>query len=505
MDTPLRPNVLLITADQWRGECLSALGHMVQTPNLDALAADGVLFTRHFTQTAPCGPSRASLHTGMYLMNHRSGTNGTPLDARHTNIALEARRLGYDPFLFGYTDTSLDPRTTSPDDPRLSTYEGLMAGFNPVCNLPENQGRWLKWLEARGHDVSGGHHAVFRHAENYPGAEDKGPSFPPARYSAAESDTAFLTDEVLAHWRWLGETPWFTHVSFLRPHPPWVAPAPYHAMYDADAVPAVVAKANPDQEGDQHPWLAYQLKRPAFRAPESERTRRQFRATYMGLMSEVDAHIGRLVAHLRATGQYDRTLIIFTTDHGEQLGDHWLMGKSGYFDQSFHIPLIIRDPAAEADHKRGQRVEAFTEHVDLMPTMLDWLGAEIPLQCDGHSLLPLLHGPVPASWRTEAHWEYDFRDVRRGAPEAALGLSMDQCTLAVQRGQRYKYVHFCGLPPLLFDLEKDPGEFHNLADDPAHAGIVLACASRMLSWRMENAERTLTHHHLGKGGLAFRR
>ncbi len=104
-------NVLFITADQWRGDCLSALGHpMVRTPNLDALAADGVLFDRHYANAAPCGPSRASLHTGMYLQNHRSGTNGTPLDARHTNWALEAATLGYDPVLFGYTDTSRDPR-----------------------------------------------------------------------------------------------------------------------------------------------------------------------------------------------------------------------------------------------------------------------------------------------------------------------------------------------------------------------------------------------------------
>jgi hypothetical protein len=95
-----RPNVLLITADQWRGECLSALGHpVVRTPNLDALAADGMLFRNHFTQSAPCGPSRACLLTSMYAMNHRSLRNGTPLDSRFTNVALEMRRLGYDPML----------------------------------------------------------------------------------------------------------------------------------------------------------------------------------------------------------------------------------------------------------------------------------------------------------------------------------------------------------------------------------------------------------------------
>ena len=104
-------NILFITADQWRGDCLSALNHPhVKTPNLDALAADGVIFKRHYAQAIPCGPSRACLYTGMYLQNHRSVLNGTPLDARHTNVALEARKAGYKPALFGYTDVSLDPR-----------------------------------------------------------------------------------------------------------------------------------------------------------------------------------------------------------------------------------------------------------------------------------------------------------------------------------------------------------------------------------------------------------
>jgi arylsulfatase A-like enzyme len=104
-------NVLFITADQWRGECLSVLGHpIVKTPHLDALAAEGTLFRRHYAQATPCGPSRASLFTGLYLQNHRSVMNGTPLDDRHANIARETRKAGYDPALFGYTDIGADPR-----------------------------------------------------------------------------------------------------------------------------------------------------------------------------------------------------------------------------------------------------------------------------------------------------------------------------------------------------------------------------------------------------------
>ncbi|MCB1040991.1 MAG: sulfatase-like hydrolase/transferase, partial [Acidimicrobiales bacterium] len=109
-------NVLYITVDQWRGDCLGVAGHpVVRTPTLDSLAARGVRFANHWSVTAPCGPSRASLHTGRYLMNHRSVNNGTPLDHEFDNIARIARRQGYDPTLFGYTDTSVDPRLV--DDP----------------------------------------------------------------------------------------------------------------------------------------------------------------------------------------------------------------------------------------------------------------------------------------------------------------------------------------------------------------------------------------------------
>src|SRR5437763_16097469 len=128
--TPL-PNVLFICADQWRGDCLSAMGHrVVKTPHLDALAREGVLFRKHYGQATPCGPARASLLTGLYLMNHRSGRNGTPLDARHSNIALEVRKAGYEPALFGYTDTSPDPRGRDVDGPALTAYDrGIMPGF----------------------------------------------------------------------------------------------------------------------------------------------------------------------------------------------------------------------------------------------------------------------------------------------------------------------------------------------------------------------------------------
>ena len=225
------------------------------------------------------------------------------------------------------------------------------------------------------------------------------------------------------------------------------------------------------------------------------------RATYYGMITQVDDQIGRLIAHLKKTGEYDQTLIIFTCDHGEMRGDHWLWGKPVYFDETFHIPLIIRDPRVAADDGRGRVVAEFTEAVDLMPTVLDWLGLEPPPQCNGRSLLPFIVGRSPAGWRREVHWEYDFSDIVDLDPESALGLDSDQCSLNVIRDQRYKYVHFTALPPLFFDLEKDPGQFNNLADDPVHLPLVLAYGRKLLSWRMEHNERSMTRSFITENGV----
>lgn len=511
-------NVLLITADQWRGDCLSVLQHpCVHTPHLDALAADGVCFRNHYAQAAPCGPSRACLFTGLYMHNHRSVRNGTPLDQRHTTLALEARKLGYDPVLFGYTDTSPDPRCHSPRDPVLTTYEGVLPGMRTVVPaLNEIPYGWYSDLRAKGYPVPPTvSQDLFLPVSDYPGAAERGPTFSPPRYRAADSDTAFLTNALLTHFAEQPARPWFAHISYFRPHPPFLVPEPYNTRYDPQAVPAPVRAASAAEEAEQHPLLAYYLATTAQKsffaagqgrvADLSERDIRQLRATYYGMMQEVDDHIGRIVAALKAMESYEDTLILFTSDHGEQLGDHWLLGKTGYFDASFHIPLIVRDPRAQADQTRGRIVSQFTESIDLMPTILECLGAEVPVACDGVSLLPFLRSGGPSTWRQEVHFEFDFREVLGGGPGAALHLRMDQCTLNVIRDHAYKYVHFTALPPLFFDLEHDAGQFHNRANDPGYTARVLDYAQKMLSWRMHHDEHVLTGMHIGASGVTARR
>ncbi|TCZ53878.1 phosphoric/sulfuric ester hydrolase PehA [Roseicella aquatilis] len=506
-----RKNILLIVVDQWRADFVPHLGaHFLRTPNLDRLCREGVTFRNHVTTAVPCGPARASLLTGLYLMNHRAVQNTVPLDARHMNLGKALRRIGYDPALIGYTTTTPDPRTTGARDPRFTSLGDLMEGFRSVGAFEPTMDGYFGWLAHQGYRLPPNREDIWlpEGEDVVPGATDR-----PCRIPAELSDSSYFTERALTYLNGKGDKPWFLHLGYYRPHPPFIAPAPYNRMYHPAEMPAPVRHPTWQEEARQHPLLDFYLRgisQGSFfhgaggaASALSEAEIRLMRATYAGLITEVDDCLGRVFAHLDETGQWDDTMIVFTSDHGEQLGDHHLLGKIGYFDESFRIPLVIKDTGRMP--RAGEVEGAFTESVDVMPTILEALGGEVPRACDGASLLPMLAGPKPADWRDLLHYEYDFRDVFYSRPEAALDLSMDESSLCVVQDERYKYVHFAALPPLFFDLARDPHQFENLAGSPAHAALVRDYAQRALSWRLRHAERTLTHFRATPQGLEERR
>ncbi len=498
-------NFLIVSADQWRGDCLGAMGHpVVRTPHIDALAQEGTLFRRHYAGAAPCGPARACLYTGLYQMNNRVVRNGAPLDDRFDNIARAARRGGYDPTLFGYTDVTVDPRKTHANDPHLATFESELPGFTARTLLPEHERPWLSWLKSRGHsDVN------EQNAHLPQGGEAGEISNRPPHYDRDETQTAFLTDGFL---RWMSEQirPWFAHISFLRPHPPFIVPEPFNTMYDPEDGPDLVRHDTRKAEAAQHPFMAYRLKRlkkSDFYPGAKGRIRewdsadfRQLRAIYYGMISEVDSQLGRLFSALKAAALWDKTVIVLTSDHGEMMGDHWILGKGGYFDASYHIPLIIRHPRS-AELVRGQTVDRFTEASDVFPTLLDLMQLEPTNGIDGRSLVPLMHGSEAPDWRNAAHWEFDFRGIPKGRAEGHFSLPSTLCNLAVIRDTAFKYVHFAGLPPLLFDLESDPAELRNVANDPDYLQIRVDYAEKLLSWRAGHLDQTLALSEVTENGL----
>ncbi|MEY4400356.1 MAG: hypothetical protein RL072_221 [Actinomycetota bacterium] len=488
-----RPNVLLVTLDQFRGDCLSLLGHkVVRTPNLDALAKESVTFARHYSQAAPCSPGRASLYTGTYQMNHRVCFNGSPLDDGLDNVARVGRRLGYSPALFGYTDQGVDPRTTtSADDPRLSTYQGVLPGFDWTLDLSEPYVHWLAHLRANGHHFDDHIAALMSEPER----------------DESLSISAFLTDTFLD---WLdnrdaresrtptspGETPWFAHLSYLRPHPPYTAAGKWSRAYDPSLVNMPITPSE-----QRHGFHDAVMQLPDTSAPRTEAGMRKMRSQYYGMIGEVDHQLGRVVSALREQGHWNDTVIVITADHGEQLGDHGLREKVGFFEQSYHIIGIVRSPTHATGH--GRVVRAFTENVDVLPTLCELLGATPPAQCDGRSLVPWLAGETPAEWREMATWEYDWRQLYIDDSRDGSALNwprdrrLERQNLCVQRDENAAYVQFGNGDWLAFDLESDP-TWRTTIDDPSR---VLPLAQRMLTWRSQHTERRLSGMKLEAGGV----
>lgn len=464
-----RPNIVLITLDQFRGDALSAAGHpLVRTPHLDYLATHGVRLARHYSQAAPCGPGRASLYTGMYQFNHRVVANGTPLDDRFDNLARAARRAGYRPALFGYTDQSVDPRVVTDDnDPRLENFEGILPGFDPVLPVVREQDAWRRWLGEQGHRV--------------PATGEEAWATEPQR-PAEHSLAAFLTGGLI---EWLGrqDRPWFAHLSHLRPHPPYAAAGRFSTMYDPADVALPIAPSE-----DRHRLHEAMLTLAATAAPSDEGTMRRLIAQYYGMVSEVDDQLGRLWAALKALGQWDDTVVVVTSDHGEYLGDHGLVEKGGFFAPSYHIVGIVRDPSSPAAH--GTVVSEFTENVDVFPTLCDLMGIGVPAQCDGLPLTPFLRGDAPPWWRDAAHWEYDWRDVYIGDDAQhpwPWDRRLERQHLAVRMTDGGAFVQFGDGSWRCFDLAADP-TWRTVTEDPAD---VLPHAQAMLTWRSRHTDRTL--------------
>ena len=484
-----RPNVLLITLDQFRADVMSCAGHpIVRTPNLDRLAADGVRFAQHYSQAAPCGPGRASLYTGMYQANHRVVANGAPLDDRFDQVARLMQRAGYVPTLFGYTDQSLDPALADgPTDARLTTYEGVLDGFEVAARLFDGSAEWVEWLRGLGYDVPtitagrSGSEAVIAVLEGEP---DR-----PAEHSIS----AYLTDRFIEWHGRHGDDSWFAHLSYLRPHPPYAAAGHFSTMYD----PADVDAPYPIP-AERHPYHDLVLGIPDATAPTDPNELAHMRAQYLGMVSEVDHQLGRVWDRLVETGEWESTVVVLTADHGEQLGDQGLKEKLGYFPSSYHIGCIVRDPSRPGAH--GSVVEHFTENVDVVPTIADLIGEPVPLQCDGFPLTPFLSGDTPERWRHAAHWEYDWRSVyllMGVVPEWPWDRRLERSNLAALRTEQYVYVHFGDGSSWCLDLAADPGG-GAVVDDPV---VIAALATEMLTWRANHLDRRLAGMLTIDGGI----
>ena len=235
----------------------------------------------------------------------------------------------------------------------------------------------------------------------------------PARVRDEHSETAYMTDRAIEYIDRMGSRPWVLHLSYVKPHWPYLAPSPWHARYDADRCLPVIRHR--DELERPHPVVAAYRRHEESVSFQRDDCIRTVRPAYQGLIAQLDHHLGRLFDRMAATGVLDDTLVIFTSDHGDFLGDHWLGEKELFYDAVQKVPLIVVDPRPAADATRGSVESRLVESVDLVPTILDALGLPAPAhRLEGASLLPLLHGRAPTGWRDFVYSEldYSFRHAR---------------------------------------------------------------------------------------------
>lgn len=492
-------NVLFIMSDQLRWDYLSCYGHPVlQTPHIDRLAARGVRFDAAYVQSAVCVPSRMSYYTGRYVTSHGASWNYVPLSIVQQTFGDFMAERQREVAMAGKTHVIPD-------------YRGIeRAGLDPATGQGAHfrRGGFVEIDRYDGHAVPGPEsgYADYLRAHGYAGADpwnqyvvgalDQGNfasgwllrnAHLPARVAKEHSETAYLTDCAINYIRDKGDAPWILHLSYIKPHWPMMAPAPYHALYRTADTGPIVGTAKPDHEA--HPVLdAYRRGHEDCLSHSKEEVVRHVRPTYMGLVKELDDQVGRLMAELEQMGRLHDTMIVFCSDHGDFLGDHGLGEKELFYEQVVRVPLIVYDPRPAADATRGTVEGRFVESIDVLPTMLDALGVPIPGHIiEGRALTPLLHATPVDDWRdcVFSELDYSFRDARR-----LLGRRPDECHAWMVRTARWKYVHYKGLRPQLFDLRNDPLELEDLGADADYAQVRTDMHARLADWQLNLKWRT---------------
>jgi arylsulfatase A-like enzyme len=500
-------NILFIMCDQLRFDYLSCYGHpRLFTPNIDALAANGVRFTRAYVQSPVCGASRMSFYTGRYVQSHGASWNGVPLKIGEMTLGDYLRPLGVRTVLVGKTHMRADRegmQRLGIDPQSIIGVRVAECGFDPIERDDGLHGigpdgrydpqppRYNRYLNDHGYPGDNPWHDWANAAEGDGNRLASGWAMrhanKPARVREEDSETPYMTRRAMEFIGSAGDAPWCLHLSYIKPHWPYIAPSPYNCMYGAADMLAVVRCEQ--ERRDPHPIYAEFMRLRVAQTFSRPQVREVVVPVYMGLIKQLDDQLGRLFLFMRERGLFDNTMIVFTSDHGDYLGDHWLGEKDLFHEPSARMPLIIHDPSSAADATRGSVCDQLVEAIDLIPTFLAALGADPAEQShrlEGRSLLPLLRGETPA-WRRFVISEYDYALL----PVAAkLGIAPCDARLFMVADKRWKYVHAIGFRPMLYDLASDPHELCDLGADPAHADERSRLAAALHLWSLRLSQRT---------------
>jgi len=432
------PNVLLVVSDDQRPDTIGALGNpIVRTPHLDALVREGTAWTRAIAPNPICTPSRAEIMTGCdgFRNGVRAGGRIRPELVRWADCM---RRAGYHAWYVGKWMNDGRPTTQGYEESR-----GLFASGGAKW--------WVDQVDHHGRPVTGYRGWVFQ--------DDEGRKFPEKGVGLTPNISKQFADAAIELIARQPDKPFFLHVNFTAPHDPLLMPPGYEGKYDPAAIPLPpnFAPRHPFDHGNFDGRDEKLLPWP--RTPEDVRADL---AVYYAVIEHMDEHLGRILAALEAGGQADRTIVIFTSDHGLAMGSHGLRGKQNMYDHTVGTPLVMRGPGIP----RGRRVDALCYLRDLYPTVCDLVGVEVPATVQGKSLAPVLQGEADSVHPCVfGH----FGDVQR-----------------MIRTDRWKLVHYPQIGKhQLFDLAADPDELNDLASGPCRATLMAELRARLEAWQRE--------------------
>ena len=459
-----RLNVLFLMTDEQHFRALSLVGcPYIETPNMDRIGREGALFTNATCVTPYCSPSRASMITGLYPSKHRILTNVSGRNRKQAPLPQDAfpntesllHAIGYATHHRGKWHLG---RVGAFD-----CYEEVGYGASPQTSYRSFLSERLPAASFATHPSPAKYHG--RPVEMVPAVAEgfrKFHALPNNRlaYISIIGRTLIppellpetrITDQVIELIERNANKNFMITASWSPPHDLWVVPEPYYSLVDREKI--VLRGTTDTPPWDRGPsWKLGQIM-----GPEGIR---EYAAIYYGMVKYIDDQVGRILQTLDALELTDKTLVIFTSDHGDMVGAHGCIGKSirGFYDDLVRIPLLMRLPGKI---KPGTVINQPVSQVDLMPTILDFTGQPVPQSIHGHSLRPLLDGKDVA-WR-----DYAYCQRAEGA--------------YMIRTERFKYCHAVNnRMEALYDLHNDPYEDHNLADDPAHAQTVQLMRQRLL-------------------------
>ncbi|MCW8131918.1 MAG: sulfatase-like hydrolase/transferase [Planctomycetota bacterium] len=501
-----RPNFLLITTDQQRWDTLSLYGLPgYRTPVLDGLARDGFCFDRAYCSSPICTPSRVTLLTGQYPSRHGAHTIGTAPVFNGPTLPGELSNAGYGTAMIGkthFTSRAIEAKHTAgllharkedPDPPEdfWTAYDGPYLGFEFVrvgwghTNERVPGEHYRAWLNAQGVNLDDYHGVHGMEALRHPGGKDVIPTGLWSNVPEQYHKTKWITDETLGfvEREQAAGRPWFCWTSYEDPHFPFVCPDPYYSAVDMRGV--AFPRHRPGELDGKPPFYNTYYKTGAWNdgrtdfydghsVPACRRDRWHSVETdtqaYIGMCNMIDAYVGRIVERLRALGALENTLLVFTSDHGEYLGHHGFWGKGiPAYEDAQRVPCVAHWPKASAQARKG-RTQALFSLVDIPQTFLDAAGVPAPPGMQGVSQVPVLKGEK-ASVR-------DWAMLEMHATPKVYQQTYITC--------RHKLVVYRDAPyGELYDLEKDPEQFENLWDDPAHAATRRELMHRFLKANME--------------------